>query len=444
MPHFSFAVDHWTDEILKEVPALADEVEKYEALPGVFFANTSTERAQSIAKLEGVRSYRPSSEGARRIVWSINEQVMIAVAHRREIGANGIANAAEVFRESGEPKQPVLRVSDGAVHWGFDDDVVLPTRFCFVAAINISLESEKRFDYHPDDPVCLAATDAARVLPVVFAAGNVKPGSKDRSMFGWSVSPAVISVGATTPDGSAVAAYSRIGAEEAGIAGPTVVASGEDESGEHGTSFAAPVVATQLAYLSSALLLLRSVALGLVDPENAEGVPLAGRAFVDIAASHRGAGHGALVHDFRERRRKLPSLPIGGVDSTALASLVAATGGRASPLLQMPTTDMLRRLLIASAIAVPGASPSLVGAGFVCDATTERFLVHLTAVGLAEHLGLDVTAPDGGWQETRLFDPLILSAFLSGARDSMIGWASDILRFENGDPPFEFVEERHK
>jgi hypothetical protein len=39
-----------------------------------------------------------------------------------------------------------------------------------------------------------------------------------------------------------------------------------------------------------------------------------------------------------------------------------------------------------------------------------------------------------------LFDEALLRAFLAGARDSMIGWASDLKQFTVGDAQAVFVE----
>jgi hypothetical protein len=436
---FSFAVDKWTTDVLERAPRLAEQVERYDTIPDLFFAKTTEDKAVLIRDLEGVRSMTPSDEGTRRIVYSIDHQVKIAVMHREEVKPNGIANGAEAHHPTGIPKLPTLQMVDGTASWGFDEQLIVPTRLCMVGALNISLESTGSVDYRTDDPVCMAIEAAARELPVVIAAGNAKPGHPERRMLGWSQAPSVIAVGATDPDGTRIAAYSRIGDPQHQIAGPAVVANGTDESGEVGTSFAAPVASSQLVWLAAAYMLLRTVARQQISTLEPEGVPLAGRCFVDLDSMPGTRGHGAQVHDFAHRRRKLPCLPITAVNTSALRAVLTASGWEHSPLLRLPPPWLLRELLQQSAVGVPGASPHEGGSGFVSDSTTTEFLVKLDGATLGAREGPIEDAARRGLTEP-LFDEALLRAFLAGARDSMIGWASDLKQFTVGDAQAVFVE----
>jgi subtilisin family serine protease len=417
-------------------------VEFYEALPGLLFAQTDDEGAQAIGRLPGVRVVRRSNSASRRIVWAMNEHLMISDVHRRTLEPNGVANGTVERRDSGEPKLPRLgRCRDG-IEWGWDDDRVLPTRLALVAALNVSLQAN-RAPYDPDDPVSLAATEASRVLPIVVAAGNRRPPSdSDRRIYGWAAAPNVISVGATLEDGRAIAPYSLVGDVASGLQGPTVVADGDDESGvEFGTSFAAPKVSSQLALIAAALMLLRSTGLGCIPEATLEGVPLVARCFIDIDALPGSEGHGELVHDFSKRRRMLPCLPTDGANTAAVKALIEMTGGADSVFLSLPRPEMLTALLLATARPVPDAGPDEAGAGWVSTPTTTAFLLSLTARGLCSLSGVSAARISAQAADAPLLDGELFPVFAMGAIESMIGWAYDITKFDGDDQtPAIFVE----
>lgn len=440
---YAFGVDAWTRALVEAAPHHADAVERYDALPGLFLAETSEQGARSIAQLPGVRSVRAASVAVRRIVWSINEQVMLAVTHRRELWVNGVASAADELLRPGVAAYPTLRLVEGAPRWGTDSFLELPTRLCFVSALNLSVESDRRIPYDAEDPIVLASRDAATELPVVFAAGNAAPGEADRTMHGWALSPSVIAVGATTDtQGTSVAAYSRTGDSSGARPGPTVVACGVDETGEVGTSYAAPVVSTQLALLAGMALIVRVAASRLSRGSTVEGAPLTGRCFVDIDLVGTASRHGLQVADFHSRDQHLPALPLDGVDLDVLqAASEHMSTEEARAISALPSPAALRRLLIASARPVPGSSPSQSGAGFVSLETTQRFLSTLDCAGFVRCLtGAEQGDTPPG---PPLFDRSVLPELLLGIRASMLGWGNDLIAFSDGpdSPAPVFVEE---
>jgi hypothetical protein len=406
-------------ETLRAFAEHSDDVESYATLPSVIFATTTLPHAEMIAALPGITAFRPAKSESRNLVHSVHHQLMIAAVHERTLAPNGVAKAVPLDAlVDGLPRYPTLTLDGGTPTWGVDPAIRLDTRYCYVGALNISLEFRRRVPYDPYDPVNLALSDASRHLPVALAAGNVN-GDPDPRIFAWPLNPDVIAVGATNPQGTELLDCSRVGDPGAGIPGPDVVANGIDETGEPGTSYAAPVVSMQLAQLAAALMAVRAAVLASTDAP--EGIPLAGRCFVDIdRAVH--AGHAGKVTDFRPRRRPLPALPFGVVPD--LAAHAVATQPAARGLRGRPGTPVLRQALLASARPVPGHEPRLVGAGVVSDASTLDYLTGLDVRQLLTLYGV----PAAGSSDP-VFDADLLPAFLEGARDSMLGWSNGIADF---------------
>lgn len=105
---FSFGVEAWTNSIVNDAPRIAERVERYDALPSLFLAETTESGAQQIARLSRVRSVRAVPNAVRRIAWSINEQVMIATVHARELRSNGVANAGTEMLSASTPAYPTF------------------------------------------------------------------------------------------------------------------------------------------------------------------------------------------------------------------------------------------------------------------------------------------------------------------------------------------------
>ena len=428
-------VDEWTPELLAQAPRHASELERFAMLPHVFVGDTDAEGAQRLSRLAGVRTVRAILSSRRNILAALDELVTIAVAHAREVATNGIANAATAWFDDGVPKMPTLAVAAGVPVWGVDAVVRIPTRLCSVGAINISVETRTPFVYDPDDPVVVALTDAASALPIVFAAGNIHRRGDDRRMFGWVVAPSVVSVAAVDRSGRPFW-NSRIGDPDDDHVRPTVAALGDDETGDAGTSYAAPVVATELTVLSVAMYLLRAVTLRLLHGAWREGVPIGGRCFIDIDSLPGTVGHGAKVHDFAVRSLPLPALPLIDVDDVALRVLVSSAEATEA-IVGLPSPTTLRTLLIASAVR-GDADPLTVGAGVVSARHTDDFVSGWTPRRLAGVLGwrIDDEAPAA---DAALFQRDLVAAWLHGARSSMIGWAKDLALFGT-DPTPVFVE----
>lgn len=429
---YSFGVDAWTEALTTSVHDYVEQQETYDALPGLFIARTDAAGAEAIEALPGVRSARATTVAHTRIVWAINEQCMIAVVSRRELRPNGVATAvSERLRDGVAPYPTLSRVGNETV-WGIDPVREIPTRSCFVAALNISLETGETGPYDSEDAVNLATAEASQHLPVVVAAGNFRESQTDRFMNGWALAPHVISVGATDATGNQVAPYSRIGGAPG--QGPTLVACGVDQSGDVGTSFAAPVVSEQLARIAAALLVLRSVV--LEELGRPEGAPLVGRCFVDLDVL--GTGHGFRVADFENRTRHLPALPIAAVHRDVVRT--ALPHARVDVYEALPRPRVLRSMLIASARTLSGQSRQSAGAGVVSTETTLDFLSSLSFRQVFDYLAVVPVSLRGA--DPPVFDADLLGPLLDGAAAAMIGWANDLNMFREGDewPEPIFVE----
>jgi len=108
------------------------------------------------------------------------------------------------------------------------EDIILETLEPVV--INISLSPPEHLipmEYLPDEPIHIATKKAAQNNKIiVFAAGNSGP--KENTLNPWSLSPWVISVGATSKDGNHLAGFSSRGCDLDILNRPTVVAPGID------------------------------------------------------------------------------------------------------------------------------------------------------------------------------------------------------------------------
>lgn len=421
-------------------PAFADEVEFYDALPSVFFARTSEAGARRITRLPGVRCSRSVPEALRRVVWSINEQVMIAVVHREELRINGVANATSARIREGVPPYPRFARKGPAAEVVFDRQLEFPTRTCLFGALNLSIEPRPPTRFDPDDPVNLATRDAAQELPVVLVTGNASS-PEDTTTSSWAQAPWTISVGATTDDsGSKVADYSRFGGDSPDTLGPDVVSCGVDDTGASGTSFAAPVVSSELAVIAATWMMVRSRLLEANVGHDVEGVPLAGRCFVDTGVMPGDPGHGFAVADLKPRSLRLPCLPRDCVNPDAIS---AAADERwkemTSPLLDLPRPTVLGRLLIDS--ARPMSDRDRAGAGFVSRATTEKWLESLSMETLlrASGDGLPQDVPDG--LRLPLFETDLVKPLGDAIRQSMLAFASGLDTFTTDEArPVQFVE----
>ncbi len=289
---------------------------------------------------------------------------------------------------------------------GFDH--VLPQD---VDVINCSLGFLHPFsEADPISRATRAVADAGHCL--VVAAGNEGPDQD--SMQELARASWVISVGATTPEGEPLASSSR-GSPE--VPGPTVVADGTDyyrppvsmvvdftntgpggqptirrpfATMEPGTSFAAPVVSRQLAFVRKVLEtssnLLAACATGNGD-QAADPVRLPIIAFLDTGldpdfaaidemgpwrrrAHENGWTHIQLRHTDEER--------------AWCREVARALGLSRAPV----TVQTLRRALPLMAEPVPG-EPWVVGAGLVSPGSARRFSEGLTPSRL-----LQVLAPD--------------------------------------------------
>jgi hypothetical protein len=412
--------DGFRSRLLEMVSEQSEDLAVFVYIRDVVFARCSPSQALEIAGLEGVVAWRESDLTIARVVRSVDTQCMRAIAEETTLAPNGIRNAVPIGDLiENRPIYPVLEVSGGRPQWSGIPARVLPTRHCYVGALNVSLENRTR--EHPGlfDPVSVALSAAARYFPVTLAAGNVD-GDPDRTIFGWPMNPDVVVVGAVDPSGTRLLEVSRIG-HDLDTAGPDVVANGVDESGKMATSYAAPVVATQFALLAAALMAARAAALS--NTMFAEGVPLAARCFVDWdRATADVGGHAFEVTDFRPRRRVLPALPREVVSETSSAILAT----QPTAVRSRPGSARLRRALLASARKVDGYGEHEVGAGVVSGETTRDYLAGLTIRDLGElytDRRLDST--------TKVFEEPLLDEFLAAAEESMIGWSSGVTDFDD-------------
>lgn len=354
------------DEVLKaEVQRLlrCGEVAEptFVQLPFVAIAGAAADEVRAaLAGLRGVAAVTRTRPYALLIVLGFETalRTRAAVEGAAELGAPDL-----LLQLDGRP--PSARAAAGPV-------VVRSGRF---HAINLSLGTDEIAPYDPHDPVNLATKVVARSVAVVAAAGNegyVSSGVE--TLNAWAQAPWVISVAATTAsDGGTRARYSSVGDKRRRSTHPTVAAYGASALDEtmRGTSFAAPRVARQLAFLGSFIETLRSTA-SVFGGGVAEAPPVPWTYLVDCRVTRR-----------FEPERPLRALPRGAVDPDALQ--------RASQLLEAaevgldlePTPRRLRSMLIRSARPVPGCSRRLVGAGFVSDETSTAYLERFSGLELA-------------------------------------------------------------
>lgn len=132
---YALRISSFTEEIERRVPALADEVERYDRIP-VVIARTDERRTREIAAVPGVLGVCACTEGQRRIVWSIDRLLRVVSAHRETVLMNGVANAYPGAHTQ-PPPYPRLRLSPPPPRIEFDPTLQLPTRACVVAALNL-------------------------------------------------------------------------------------------------------------------------------------------------------------------------------------------------------------------------------------------------------------------------------------------------------------------
>jgi hypothetical protein len=229
-----------------------------------------------------------------------------------------------------------------------------------------------------NDIVNLATLGASAEVLVVVAAGNCGAHGAD-SMSAWARPDWLLSVGATDdPAGTRLAPYSSRGSP-----GPDLVALGKSELNDkvHGTSFAAPRV-THLAQLVVAAFCQLGREVMVAQGLEPMGVPAVGNAIID--------DFGDAIWWDRANTSGFQALPLLGVDRDIIAKLVQLTG---SALTVRGTPQLVRRVLLASARAVPGADPSTAGAGFVNSAIVIEHLATITGADLWHWFGASAS-PD--------------------------------------------------
>src|SRR5205814_9866194 len=125
----------------------------------------------------------------------------------------------------------------------------------------------------------------------------------------------------------------------------------------------------------------------------------------------------------------LPALPAAAIDEQALAGAIRLLNDYDLGL-ALPTPAILRRMLLASARPVPGASRESVGAGFISRQTTLAYLARFSGSDLAalaaprrveSQIVTDLTA-------LRLVDRDTLPPLVYEWSLSMLRWAIDLMK----------------
>lgn len=253
------------------------------------------------------------------------------------------------------------RAGDELIAWR--EDVVLPTPLGWLAALNLSVGRGYGRELDAGDPVNVATAAAARVAPIVMAAGRER-------LSQWAVADWVIAVGATADeDGSTLAESSPAGADLVAWARSGV------EPYKEGTSFAAARVSRELVSITAfALLVDRAASI-------ARGRPDAGVPPVTLGVVDSGFAKEVLEYLLRNHF-PLNALPLDGILTSGVAEALSLLDDEGAQCDTTANPKRLRRLLECS--ARPG-DPDLQGwgCGFVSHVTTETYMRGFSGADLA-------------------------------------------------------------
>jgi len=147
--------------------------------------------------------------------------------------------------------------------------------------------------------------------------------------------------------------------------------------------------------------------------------------------------HGWHVAGLRRPKHPLPALPAAGIDQEALHAAVSDLEASGTTIGLLPTPERLKRLLVASAQPVRGYQPFQVGAGFISETTTNKFLGAFSAADLGEFFGEPRPSPElrERLRGMRLVDCEMLPRLVSVWRESMLKWGADLADFSTQDRP---------
>jgi hypothetical protein len=273
------------------------------------------------------------------------------------------------------PPYPIAPFSESGVP-GRDERMRLPTRLAYPCVMSLSLQLAPSVRLAPRHPLRIATRSAARVMPVVVAAGNWFREPGENTMSALARLPWVISVGGTDSSLSGDLIPSSSGGKATEPAsGPTVVAYAENPfAAQEGTSFAAPRVARQVITLTGFALTLRHYAERMTGDHR--GIPL---------LAYFSADFGGREED-RKRTLSLPALPPAGIDEDGLARSLELLDQQLLPY-RFPSPRQIRHMLLRSAYRMPGYGRHEAGTGFVADVTTRAYVRNFTGYELGLVLG---------------------------------------------------------
>lgn len=420
----SFAVEVATvsEETRDIVSLLANEVATFQHIP-LLIVRTDAERALQLTRVPEVLSVSMTAPDFVQIVTAY--EALIGQAHQvtQASWPNGNPQVIPGGTADAISSYPYIDMSANPPMVDFDTQVRLDTRLGFMSAINMSMGlSNVDIPFSPSDPVNIATKAASRIVPVVVAAGNAYQRVDGReTMNPWAESPWVIAVGATdTSEGGNLASYSSVGTPDNPESGPMVVAYGQSgisaDPRDQGTSFAAPRVASILAYMAQYCLTLRH----FVQKDKGgyvEGIPIVGIGYIDEGI------------ELKERSLPLAALPRTGIDLDALKAVLSKLDQFGLRVHTWPTPQHLRQMLVASAEPLPDLAPHEAGYGFVSYETTKRYLEQFSGADFASLFCPEATASSGVRQllrDYRLTDTNALPHLLSVWEQSLYQWAVDL------------------
>ena len=353
-------------EAFGQVAALDPEALWFQQLP---LAVTSAPRdvLEKIAAVPGLVDIVPLPDVLLSLVAGINELLTIKAEAEAENSSHDGQRVIGGRAATENVGYPILEFIEGEPRLNTDPDVTWPTKPASMVALNLSIgPADPRLQFSPTDAVSFATYFAAQHVVVVMAAGNDSQRADQlETMSAWAEAPWVVAVGATSDRaGTELARYSSVGTPGINESGPDVVAWGASRVDEAtvGTSFAAPRVAQIVSFFAAAIFMIRHY-MDQLAGEKVGGVPLTGLAVID-------SDYSPIPRDLLA----LPALPAFGIDEAALRESLAALDKLGAKLDVTCTPERLRAMLRASARPMPGYAPHQVGAGFVDEMTTERYL----------------------------------------------------------------------
>lgn len=362
-----FLVEQVTDKIKNEIESSSD-IFRFKMLP---FIALKAGHIWASSPPSGLREIL-FTKTSYALAWAINRALLEAHHLSRTWATNG--NRWVMGQDKTPPFIAIYNASSPIIDElpFFNEEV----RIAHPTAIALSLQLRQLTKMTDDHILSITTKAAARLLPVLVAAGNWGTfGSGTLSPLARL--PWTIAVGASSDSkGTELHPKSSIGKTDSKLGeGVTVVAYGKNNfvAGEYGTSFAVPRALRCLMLLTSFILQLRTV----------EETRRTGRLGGTPLLHHMSVDTGYSNFD-PTPSLPLPMIPRIGINKDALNSTLDALNNAGLTLRIEPSVTVLTKMLISSAKPMPNYKPHEVGYGFVSSELTKEYLSRFTGLELAK------------------------------------------------------------